>query len=32
MIIVETLFYLGLILCLCWGIKETMENWDDEQD
>ena len=28
--IVETLFYLGLILCLCWGIKETMENWDDE--
>lgn len=30
MIIVETLFYTFLILCLCWGIKETMENWDDE--
>jgi len=29
---IETLFYLGLILCLCWGIKETMENWDNESD
>jgi len=32
MIIVETLFYTFLILCLCYGIKETMEKWDDEQD
>jgi hypothetical protein len=29
---IEILFYLGMIFCLCYGIKETMEHWDNEQD
>jgi hypothetical protein len=30
--IIETLFYTFLILCLGYGIKETLEHWDNEQD
>jgi hypothetical protein len=27
-----TMVCAGIILCLVYGIKETMENWDNEQD
>jgi len=27
-----TLLCLGLILCLAYGIKETMDKWDGEDD
>jgi len=27
-----TIFLTGIILCLGYGIKETMEHWDNEQD
>jgi len=30
--IIETLFYIFLILCLCYGIKETMDKWDGEDE
>ncbi len=29
---IELLLYVGIIGCLVYGIKETMEHWDNEQD
>jgi hypothetical protein len=26
------IFLTGIILCLGYGIKETMENWDEQND
>ena len=29
---IAVMFYTFLIVCLGYGIKETMEKWDNEQD
>ena len=29
---IAVIFYTFLILCLGYGIKETLEHWDNEQD